>query len=309
MISGVQIQDSVIANPTVAGVLEYPCFRSPEFSNSLTSYLAAKLGAVAKLYLLWLCKPPHQKWRSSANSNENKTFCKVTLPLLHYIFLSRHLPGTTILWEEPESVLTAFKAPYCVTVNKINWLIYLSIHLLIAQSHFYFNHLKLQLHLCCQKLLQSLAWESLAVTSCLVDAHNNAVLLGQTPRVWRDKVVQFSGPNCKHSIFMHSQPVRESSRKGSTEASEHSFPSQAYAFSCPPSPACSSPPLPSPFPASHSSRLPLHSILLISCCPAEAPVQSEPSPHVHLLLLFQHWLLWSTPNFFFIIFVFKLISL
>lgn len=173
-----------------SGCLEYPCFRSPEFSNSLTSYFAAELGAVAKL--LCLCESPHQKWRSNVNSNESKTFCKsLTLPLLHYIFLSRHLPGTTILWEQPESVQTVFmvKAPYCVTVNKINWLIYLSIHLLIAQSHFYFNHLKLQLYLFRQKLLQSLAWESLAITSCLTDAHNNAALLGQTLWVWRVKVV------------------------------------------------------------------------------------------------------------------------
>lgn len=123
-------------------------------------------------------------------------------------------------------------------------LVDLSSHLLIIQSHFYFNHLKLQLHLFCQSfygvLLEKL-WP-LNRASCLIDAHNHTALLRKVTLVLKRQsgIIPWA-KLCKCSIFMRPQPARESSRKGSTEASVHSSPSQPYASSCPPSPACSLP--------------------------------------------------------------------
>lgn len=118
-LSGVKVQDSIMADPTTAGVLEYPCFRSQD-------------SPIPKP-LTW--QPSYEHLQSCiycayANLHIRKGGPTQTMKIRSFLspphFFSPIISLCQGIWQHytlrTESVLTAFmvKAPKCATVNKIN---------------------------------------------------------------------------------------------------------------------------------------------------------------------------------------------
>lgn len=223
-----------------------------------------------------------------------------TFSLLHSICSSANLSGNTVLWELPETVLSAY---HC---KKDQLLIYLFIYLFNGTVQFF---ILTTANFSCTSFVK--AFKELDLTSfghytehpLLTDAHNHAALLGKiTLGLKRQRGIIPWAKLCEHSIVMW---ARESSRKGSTEASEHSSPSQPYASSCPPSPACSLP----HFPASHSSHPPPHSIFSYPAALQRHHCSQSLAPGCIYCCCLSTGSSDLLLTFFIFIFVFKLISL